>query len=157
MAAPLSTSGIGTPEKHTACIDCGIRLVSGHYYRWNMPADEKIHHGTQFGIHVGGGRCGKCWRRHRRGGQIRNAPDALTTCPHCEATTATSPARAKMSAAERARTERRVKTDGTCGRCYDRLRAGSAPGPRIEHEPIAYEGGWVRRGLILVPVKRGAA
>ena len=172
MAAPRHISGIGTPEKHTACIDCGIRLVTRHYYRNNMPAAEKAGHGAQFGVHGGNGRCLRCNKRHHRGSTVTNTPPgARIPCPHCSRPTVSD--REWRAADDQERAElrahgwgRRVARDGTCIGCYGARREGResagarrpAPTP-APIEDIAYEGEWVRRGLILVPTepKRGAA
>ena len=88
-----------------------------------------------------------------------NKTGAVTICAHCGTETMTHRSRRSLPASERDRYGERVTRDGTCSRCYDRIRNGSAPGPRIEVEPIAYEGGWVNRGGVLYPTKpaRGAA
>lgn len=165
MAAPRSASGIGTPEKHTACIDCGIRLVSRWHYNRNMSPAEKAHRGTGFGIHNGRGLCEKCARRARRGGQVNNPPGAEVACPRCERTTVSYALWRSVDAEQRAAIRAagkiaRMKRDGTCTSCYSAQRDGRDGAEAVEPaKPVAYEGRWVRRGLILVPTDptRGAA
>jgi len=80
-------------------------------------------------------------------------------CPHCGTTTIPANRHRHLPSDQRDGIRPRQWTDGTCNLCAKRINAGLPPVyvPDERADTLAYEGGWVRRGLILVPTRRGAA